>query len=378
MKVLIIGGTGVISSAVVKESVRQGIDVTCINRGNNYGVSISPSVKVMHFDIHNRDIAECKLSDKHYDVVIDFICYNKQQIEYSLSLFSGKCKQYIFISTDSVYKIREDGLYDETCEQFNLEWSYSYEKSECEVFLKERCYKENLNYTIVRPSITYGNTRIPYGLMPKYGYHYGLVSRVKAGKPIPTWNGGSNVQTMMRVEDFAVGMVGLFGNPDAYNNDFGICGDFVSWGEVLDAVEKCVKLKVVKKNVDLDTIYTVFPERRGEFVVDRAKNHMVSNRKLMETVPSFKVAINIEEGVSKTITYYEQNHYLHGVDYRFDAKLDRLVGGGKFVEYGVGGNPLINRFAYLAGKYEHSLVIKTIDFGIRVVNKLKRIVARLT
>ena len=236
MRVLIVGGTGVISSAVVNEAERQGVDVTCINRGNNHGVDPNHQVKTMHFDVRNRKVAEEHLLGLHYDVVVDFICFNANQVKYSLDLFHDKCSQYVFISTDSVYKLQKDGHYDEKTPQSNLEWNYSYQKAECEEIVRSYCKEKNLIYTIVRPSITYGNTRIPYGFMPPYGYHYTLVKRIKAGKPIITWNQGNNWQTMMRIEDFAVGMVGLWGNEKAYNEDFNICGDSYKWSDVLDVI----------------------------------------------------------------------------------------------------------------------------------------------
>jgi len=243
MKVLIVGGTGVISSAVVNEAVKQGIDVTCINRGNNHGVTPNPQVTTMHFDVRNRNVADEFLSGKHYDVVVDFICFKADQIKYSLDLFKDKCSQYIFISTDSVYKLQKDGYYDETTPQSNPEWAYSFQKAECENIVRDFCGKNHINYTIVRPSITYGNTRIPYGFMPAYGYHYSIVERIKAGKPVVCWNDGQNKQTIMRVEDFAVGMVGLWGNEKAYNEAFGICGEVVTWDEVLKAIEEAIGVK---------------------------------------------------------------------------------------------------------------------------------------
>lgn len=325
MKVLIVGGTGVISSAVVNEAIAQGIDLTCINRGNNHGNRLSQDAKVMHFDIRNRKIADERLSGTYYDVVVDFICFNAEQVRYSLDLFYDKCKQYVFISTDSVYKLQKDGHYDETTPQSNPEWNYSYEKAECEEIVRSFCKQHNLIYTIVRPSITYGNTRIPYGFMPPYGYHYTLIERIKAGKPIVTWNDGRNYQTVMRVEDFATGMVGLWGNSKAYNNDYNICGDAVTWSQVLDVIEKKIGIKVNRVDVSVNTIIKELPSRRGEFLIDRAEDHIVSNQKLRSDVPSFKIKYDLYNGVSTTIDYYKENNMLLGMDYQFDGQMDRIV-----------------------------------------------------
>lgn len=375
MKVLIVGGTGVISSAVVNEAVAHGIEVTCINRGNNHGNKQNPNVESLHFDIRDKKAATKSLEGHHYDVVVDFICYNADQVLYSLDLFHDKCMQYVFISTDSVYKLQKDGYYDENCSQPNSEWSYSYEKAACEELVRTYCKQHNLIYTIVRPSITYGNTRIPYGLMPSYGYHYTLIERMKAGKPIVTWNEGKNFQTVMRVEDFATGMVGLWGNSQAYNNDFGICGEVVTWEQILRAVEEKVGINALKVDVPVAKIIKELPSRKGEFLIDRAKDHIVSNLKLKAAVPLFEIKYNLKKGISATIDYYQSNDKLLGIDYKFDGQIDRVVHSvlsdykGRFIHYD-SDNFLSHYVQYIMGRYEHNIVIVSINILRKIIHKV--------
>ena len=364
--VLIVGGTGVISSAVVDEAVNAGFDVTCINRGHNHGVSLNPNVEALHFDVRDRKIAEEALSGRMFDVVVDFICYTATQVSYSLELFSDKCKQYVFISTDSVYKIQEDGHYDENTPCSNPEWAYSYQKAECESIVKEYCCKKNLAYTIVRPSITYGNTRIPYGFMPAYGYHYSLIDRIKAGKAVICWNEGQNLQTIMRVEDFAQGMVGLWCNEKALNEAFGICGEVVSWNDVLNAIEKVIGVEIKRINIPVDIIINKLPSRRGEFLVDRAKNHSVSNLKLRSAVPSFSIKYPLIEGVKKTVSYYEENKKLHGIDYVYDGQCDMLI---KSV---TNRTPRFVRYDENASMVDYYLGLHSDSFLVRAFNSISK------
>ncbi len=375
MKALIVGGTGVISTAVVNEAVKQGIDVTCINRGYNHGVAPNPNVKTLHFDVRDRKIADKLLAGKVYDVVVDFICFNAQHIRYSLDLFHDKCKQYVFISTDSVYKLQKDGHYDELTPRPNPEWAYSYQKAECEEIVRSFCSSHNLIYTIVRPSVTYGNTRIPYGFMPGYGYHYTLIERIKAGKPVVCWNDGKNVQTIMRIEDFALGMVGLWGNEKAYNEDFGICGESVTWSEVLDAIEETIGVKAIRINVPVETIIKKLPYRRGEFLVDRAEDHYVSNQKLKNNVPSFSLKYPLKKGIEQTIRYYEENNRVLGIDYTYDGQCDmliRTVSPSKlsFIPY----DEKASRLEYFFGRQEDVLPVKVIAkiYNIIINRVLKR------
>ena len=116
MKLLIIGGTGLLSGAVVKEAIRQGIDVTIVNRGRKSKV-VPEGVNVIISDYRNKEVMQSALQGKHFDAVIDFICFNKNQIEYSVDLLSPYCTQYIFISSACVYNYELPGVKSEDDEK---------------------------------------------------------------------------------------------------------------------------------------------------------------------------------------------------------------------------------------------------------------------
>lgn len=383
MKILIVGGTGLISTAVVNEAVSRGFDVTCIVRGKNHGNKLNPKVHLIKGDAFDVEFVRASLEGKYYDAIIDFIRGGTYLIDIAFQSFHDKCKQYIYISTDSVYKLRKDGIYDEKCEQPNPEWSYSYGKSAGEDRLKELCSNSKMKYTIVRPSITYGNTRIPYGYMPGYGFHYTLINRIKAGKPVLTWNNGQNYQTMMRSEDFAVGILGLVGNESAYNEDFGVCGDAYKWDDVLKAVEKATGHKIIREDISLETIIKFHPEKKGEFLIDRAENHIVSNRKLKSVVPDFQVRYSLDEGVKMTLDYYKKNNQIMGNDYEFDGMMDSLIRKNtpphthllKFVNYD-NKNYLGNYVSYLYGYYHNNILVKGVNIVKRYIGLIPRIVRK--
>jgi len=170
MNILIVGGTGVISYAVVCEALKQGIKVTCINRGLSKSQELPQEVERLTADYRDKNKIKELLQGRIFDAVIDVLCYKKEDIQYSLSLFKGVCKQYIFFSSCAVYN-KGNGDYEctEESELINPVWEYSINKVECERELIRIATAENIVYTIVRPAVTYGNTRIPYGIMPPYG-----------------------------------------------------------------------------------------------------------------------------------------------------------------------------------------------------------------
>ena len=205
-------------------------------------------------------------------------------------------------------------------------WSYSVEKWASEQKLAEMAAETECKYTVIRPCVTYGDTRIPYGIYPRYGYHWTLCARILAGKPIITWNSGNNKCNMMRVEDFAVGVVGLIGNEKAYNEAFNICGDEApSWNEVLTIVEEYLQKKAIRVDVTSEFYAERIPNRSGELLGGRAIDAINSNAKIKKVVPEFRQTISIKEGVCKTLNAYKSQNYQHGIDWAFDAETDLII-----------------------------------------------------
>lgn len=325
MKILIVGGTGVLSSAVVKEALKKKHDIYMINRGNNIK-QIPSDVTLYKTDYHDSDRVKTFIKDKNFDVVIDFICYNKEQIKYSLDLFGSITKQYIFISSCAVYNTKKCTFCTEESPKILDTWQYSVEKVECENLLISECKSKGINYTIIRPCVTYGDTRIPYGISPQYGYHWTLIARILNDKPIITWNGGINRRNIMHVDDFAVGLVGLFGNPKAINESFNICGDETpSWNEVLDCISNILNKDIIRFDLTPELYAKEIPSRKGEIIGGRSTDAINSNQKIKDAVPEFKCNITLKDGIKRTIEAYKRQNYQKGIDWNFDAQTDRII-----------------------------------------------------
>lgn len=324
MKLLIIGGTGVLSTAVVSEAIKSGIEVSILNRGNRLE-RIPQGVKLFKSDARDEKRVRQLLEGNTFDAVIDFICFTQSQIEYSLSLFSQYAKQYLFISTTCVYNTSIPGVKDEDSPKVLKEWDYSVNKWDCEKYLVSAAKEKGIPFTIIRPCITYDDTRIPYGITPPYGYHWTLVERIKTGKPIITWDGGRAKWNMMRVEDFAVGVCSLIGNEDSFGEAYNISGDEAySWEEILKVLEDIFHKDIVK--VDMPSrVYKDYLKVKSGEISGRALDCTVSNSKIKRICPSYNTKIGIEEGIMMTVNAYKSKNYQHGIDWKFDADTDRII-----------------------------------------------------
>jgi len=325
MKLLLIGGTGVLSSAVTSEALKQGITVSMINRGNNTHL-IPQGVQFLQADISDHNKILSLLKGQKFDAVIDFLCFTEEQIDYSYKLFKEYVNQYVFISSCAVYNTTICNYCEEDSPKVLDVWPYSVDKVNCENYLIKIAQEVKIPYTIIRPCVTYGNTRIPYGIMPFYGYHGTIIERIKHGKPVLTWDGAKNRCNITRVEDFAVGMVGLLGNVKAYNDVFNICGDETpTWKEVLDALSKSIEYEIKTFDITSQEYGKEIPDRKGEILGGRAIDSINSNKKIKTVVPNFKQNIFLEGGIKTTVDHYISNNYLYGMDYAFDADTDRII-----------------------------------------------------
>lgn len=334
-----------LSSAVVREALGKGLEVTVINRGNRKG-RIPQGVELIQSDVKNTEYLRSVLEGRFFDAVIDFLCYDKNQISYSLELFKDYSKQYIFISSACVYDTSIPGIKTEDSPKGFKDWQYSIDKWESEQYLIQNAEEYRINYSIVRPCITYDDTRIPYGIMPPYGYHWTIVARILAEKPMITWDGGKARWNIMRVEDFAVGVVGIIGNPAAYGEAFNICGDdSFSWSEVLDVLGEVLGKEVIRLDISSAQLKKYCPGREGE-IAGRAYDAVIDNSKIKSVVPEFKQQISLKEGIAKTVESYRAQNYQKGIDWRFDALWDIIWGKFSFVNY-LGTASIKDRFIYL-------------------------------
>jgi nucleoside-diphosphate-sugar epimerase len=379
MKVLIIGGTGVLSNEVVNYCLNNNFETFILNRGKRKNL-IPNNVKLFCADNDNVEMIRKLLWGYYFDTVIDFLCYTEKQIEQSINIYKDFCNQFIFISSATVYKPSNNICFEDS-PLINPFWKYSADKVSSEKKLISICSKNNINYCIIRPGVTYGNTRIPYGIMPAYGYHWTLISRILNNKPIITWNNGQNISAITRVEDFSNGVVGLIGNKLAFNKIFNIVGDsYYKWIEVISTLEDILNKKAILFNIPVYKYAGEIPNRKGELIGGRSIDFRYDNSKIKNVVPSFKNTISLKDGLSKTIEYHRKNNFLGGIDYSFDANCDRIISKYSnhtnkyylsFNDY-LNENKRLNKYRYIISRHKKNYLIRSLIIIIKVIRKSYR------
>ncbi len=347
LSVLLIGGTGTISFDILKCSLASGHKVYVLNRGRTK-VSLPDGVVFLQGDVRAlKDGGQELLGDLLFDVVIDFISYSVNNLSRTLRLFENRCRQFIFISSVGAYDRRHvEGKLDESFPATgNPVWNYSVNKAACETFLRSYRLPAGVHYTIVRPAVTYGDTRIPYGIMPAYGYHWTLVGRLLSGKPVFMWDHGKASATVMHTVDFARAFVGLFGNPRAENETFNLCGDEeFTWSDILSLLAATLKCECRVVDVPSEYAGKAMPQIQEILLGDRALDACYSNQKIKQVCPDFHITIDLRHGLEKTVAYYREHQFLKGIDYYWDGLIDKML--ASYLKKYVPDSPMLSRLVF--------------------------------
>lgn len=300
MKVLFIGGTGNISSAATAEALRQGMEVVHLNRGSTQAPA---GVQTINADIRDVASAESALSGRTFDCVVDWIAFTPEHIENDISLFRERTRQFIFISSASVYrKPPADYIITESTPAYNPFWTYSQQKIACERRLVREFEESGFPFTIVRPSHTYGMGWIPSTFGSR---DFTVARRMLDGKKIIVHGDGQSLWTLTHVDDFAIGFTGLIGHPRAIGETFHITSDeAITWDHIHRTTGHLLGVEPDVVHIPSEVIARHAPLLGPGLLGDKMYSVVFDNEKIKRFVPGFQAGIPFHRGVERTIAWY--------------------------------------------------------------------------
>ncbi|MBI1937193.1 MAG: SDR family oxidoreductase [Ignavibacteriales bacterium] len=319
MKILFIGGTGIISSSCSQLCIEKGYELYLLNRGKNFRTPPAEA-KIIQADINDVDSVRAKLAKEKFDAVVNWIAFNKEDVKRDFESFRDKTEQYIFISTATVYEKPPGRLpFTEDTPLGNPFWEYSQNKIACENFLMNAFLEQKFPVTICRPSHTYDKTKsiLRGGYVPFY--------RMSKGKKIILHDSGTSLWTLTHTKDFAKGFIGLIGNPKTYGEAYHITSDeTLTWKQIAEILANKTGYEIEPAYIPTKFIAERDREWGAELLGDKAYDTVFDNSKIKSIVPEFKAEIPFEKGAGEIVEWYSkpENQILN---YEIDSMMDKII-----------------------------------------------------
>ena len=326
LKVLFIGGTGVISAAAAERAVAVGHQLTVLNRGNETLRPAPPEAEILKADIRDPASMRAALGNSTFDVVVDFIAFTPDQVAADIELFTGRTGQYVFISSASAYQKPPARLpILESTPLRNPFWQYSRDKIACEDLLVKAYREQGFPATIIRPSHTYDRTKIALT------GGWSDIARMRAGVPVVVHGDGTSLWTLTHSTDFAKAFVGLLGLPQALGDSFTITSDeYLPWNKIYELFAEAAGAPTPELvHIASETIAVWAPDIGPALLGDKSHSVIFDNSKVKTLVPAFICTTPFARGARQIIDWFDANPDQQIIDERLNTMFDKLIAAAR-------------------------------------------------
>jgi UDP-glucose 4-epimerase len=317
MNILVTGGLGLIGHNVVKKLQEQGHMVSIVDIQTNYGIIPQEEIDYLLNErlkkiedvggLYEYDICDARRMDEVFnieqpEIVIHMASFPRQKVvnanpawgsrvmsEGLLNLLEASknydVRKFVYISSSMVYgDFKDDVKEDYDCKP---QGQYGILKLAGEALVKDYSRRDNLNYTIIRPSAVYGPLDVEDRVISKF-----ILNAIR-GRPINV-NGASETLDFTFVDDAANGIVAASLSDNTDNRTYNITKSHSH--TLLDAAKLAVKVagkgEIVVGERDLD-----FPSR-GALNIDAARRDF-----------GFDPKVDVEEGFKIYYDWLSSSEY---------------------------------------------------------------------
>lgn len=319
MRVLIVGGTGLISTGITRQLADSEHEVTCFTRGESEA-DVPDSVEFVHGDRNERADLVAARDEVDPDCVIDMVCFSPGQAEQAVDVFAGEIDQYVFCSTVDVYHrplatnpVQEDAAREPPVSD------YGEDKAECEDIFTTAHDRDDFETTVIRPWSTYGEGGPVLHTLGTDTYY---LDRIRQGKPVIVHGDGQTLWGPCHRDDVARAFVNSVGNGTAYGEAYHATSEEnVTWGQFHQTVAD------VMDAPDPEFVYIptpilaeVAPDRTGMLLDHFQFSTVFDNSKARRDL-DFEYTVSFEEGVRRTIEWLEANDEIEDWDSQNDDEI---------------------------------------------------------
>jgi len=318
MRVLVIGGTGNISSGVVAALLERNNQVVVFNRGQR--PSPPPDVQVIHGDRRAREDFESKLRVERFDAVIDMISFDADDAASSLRAFRGRVDHFVHCSTVMTYGPPFSGINLDETSPLNGSSTYALGKIAADALLLKAYEEDGFPVTIFKPSYTYGMEM----LGRQVGGYGGWIDRLRKGKPILSAGDGLNYFQFLSSWDAGVGFTEVLGRSECFGEIYNLVHPIpMTWDEWHCRVAEALGVTAKIVHVAQETLVAISPEWFGELSENFGHTQVFSGAKLSRDVPEFRPRTPLIESLAESIAWMDKHALVPDSD--ADDLEDRII-----------------------------------------------------
>ncbi len=322
MKILFLGGTGNISTDCAALLHQRGQEIIILSRGR---APVPPEYRAIHADRNDLAAMRAALQGVQLDVALNFLGYELTDARIDAALFGGRVRQYIFISSATVYSKPPVRLpITEEAPLGNEWWDYAQKKLASEQWLLQEQQESGFPVTIVRPSHTYSKRWVP-NPVSSAGYSFAL--RLEQGKQVFVPDDGENPWTLTAAGDFAAGLAGLAGKSEAVGEAFHITSDeALTWNKIYAEIAAAVGAtspQILK--IPTDFICRIAPQLTGNLKGDKSHPAVFDNSKIKRLVPEFHCKKPFRIGIRESVSWLHQHPDQQNLNPQVDETFEKVI-----------------------------------------------------
>lgn len=295
MRVCIVGGTGNISTSIVRLLLELGHDVTVFNRGQRTAL---PGVRVIVGDRQDREAFEARMQAEQFDAAIDMISFTREDAASSLRAFRD-VGHFIHCSTVCTYGVHYDWLPATEDHPLRPISDYGRNKVAADNLLLEAYYRDGFPVTIIKPSSTFGPQM---GLLRQVAWDLSWIDRVRKGKPLLVCGDGLALHQFLYVDDAAPAFVYALGRSRTFGQIYNMVRTgFTSWVDYHQTAMRVLGREIDLVGAPLQVLVAQDVPGVGICKDIFAYNVCYSNAKITRDIPEFNPRVSLEEGMAKVL-----------------------------------------------------------------------------
>jgi nucleoside-diphosphate-sugar epimerase len=323
MKVLLIGGTGVISRCIVEQLLENHYEVTIFHRGKSM-LKFNGEVQEIIGNRHDPRDFQAKMKKLNVDFVIDMISFTQRDVQLTVETFKDSVQQLIITSSVAVYKrpLKTVPTFEDDEELTeDPSFDYAYQKAEMERYLQKMIAAEGIPITIIRPSLTFGRGASNLGVLRQ---NYGIVDRIKKGKPLIMFGDGTNPFSFTFAPDLAKVYLGVLGNKETYGKSYHVANpEQHIWDDLYLEFGKALGIEPKILHLPSELLNRVSPETFSHIHYEKKYAGLYDITKIKNDIQELTFEISLRKGIEMMIKDYEEKGSV--VDSAKDQFEDELV-----------------------------------------------------